>query len=44
MAIKVLGATEFEYGLQEGLTSVGYVAGALFMAQLQRPAADGQSG
>ena len=33
MAIKVLGATEFEYGLQEGLTSVGYVAGALFMAR-----------
>lgn len=33
MAIKVLGATEFEYGLQEGLTSVGFVAGALFMAR-----------
>src|SRR5438093_457593 len=33
MAIKVLGATEFEYGLQEGLTSVGFVAGALFMAK-----------
>jgi DHA3 family macrolide efflux protein-like MFS transporter len=33
MAIKVLGGTEFEYGLQEGLTSVGYVAGALFMAK-----------
>jgi MFS transporter, DHA3 family, macrolide efflux protein len=33
MAIRVLGATEFEYGLQEGLTSVGYVAGALFMAK-----------
>jgi MFS family permease len=33
MAIKVLGATEFEYGLQEGLTSVGFVAGSLFMAR-----------
>ena len=33
MAIKVLGATEFEYGLQEGLTSVGFVVGALFMAR-----------
>jgi MFS family permease len=33
MAIKELGATEFEYGLQEGLTSVGFVAGALFMAR-----------
>ena len=33
MAIKVLGATEFEYGLQEGLTSVGFVLGSLFMAR-----------
>ncbi len=33
MAIKELGATEFEYGLQEGLTSVGFVAGSLFMAR-----------
>jgi MFS family permease len=33
MAIKVLGASEFEYGLQEGLTSVGFVAGSLFMAR-----------
>ena len=33
MAIKVLGGSEFEYGLQEGLTSVGFVAGALFMAR-----------
>ncbi len=28
MAIKVLGATEFEYGIQEGLTSVGFVVGS----------------
>jgi MFS family permease len=33
MAIRVLGATEFEYGLQEGLTSIGFVAGSLFMAR-----------
>jgi CRP-like cAMP-binding protein/sugar phosphate permease len=33
MAIKVLGATEFEYGIQEGLTSVGFVVGSLFMAR-----------
>jgi CRP-like cAMP-binding protein/sugar phosphate permease len=32
-SIEVLGATEFEYGLQEGLTSVGFVAGSLFMAR-----------
>jgi MFS family permease len=33
MAIKVLGGTEFEYGLQEGLTSIGFVIGSLFMAK-----------
>jgi CRP-like cAMP-binding protein len=33
MAIKVLGATEFEYGIQEALTSVGFVLGSLFMAK-----------
>jgi MFS family permease len=33
MAIRVLGATEFEYGIQEGLTSVGFVVGSLFMAR-----------
>lgn len=33
MAIKVLGGSEFEYGIQEGLTSVGFVAGSLFMAR-----------
>jgi MFS transporter, DHA3 family, macrolide efflux protein len=33
MAIDVLGASEFEYGIQEGLTSVGFVAGSLFMAR-----------
>jgi len=32
-AIKALHATEFEYGLQEGLTSVGFVLGSLLMAR-----------
>ena len=35
-SITVLGATEFEYGLQEGLTSVGFVIGSLFMARFSR--------
>ncbi|HYO44211.1 MAG TPA: MFS transporter [Candidatus Limnocylindrales bacterium] len=33
MAIKVLGGTEFQYGIQEALTSVGFVLGSLFMAK-----------
>ena len=33
MAIEVLDATEFEYGIQEGLTSIGFVVGSLFMAR-----------
>jgi MFS family permease len=32
-AIDVLKATEFEYGLQEGITSVGFVVGSLLMAR-----------
>ncbi len=32
-AFRILHATEFEYGLQEGLTSVGFVVGSLFMAR-----------
>ena len=31
-ALRALGATEFEYGLQEGLTSIGFVIGSLLMA------------
>lgn len=31
-ALDVLHASEFEYGLQEGLTSVGFVVGSLVMA------------
>ena len=33
MAIRVLGANDAQYGLQEGLTSVGFVVGSLFMAR-----------
>jgi MFS family permease len=33
MSIRVLDGTEFEYGLQEGLTSVGFVIGSFFMAR-----------
>ncbi len=32
-AFEVLGAGEFEYGVQEGLTSVGFVIGSLLMAK-----------
>ena len=35
-SIEVLGATEFEYGIQEGLTSVGFVVGSLLMARFSR--------
>ncbi len=35
-SIEELHATEFEYGLQEGLTSVGFVVGSLFMARFSR--------
>ena len=33
MAIRELNGTEFEYGLQEGLTSVGFVIGSFLMAR-----------
>src|SRR3989304_4818348 len=33
-ALNALKATEFEYGLQEGLTSIGFVVGSLFMAKV----------
>lgn len=32
-ALEILKATEFEYGLQEGITSVGFVLGSLMMAR-----------
>jgi len=41
-AIKILGATEFEYGLQEGLTSVGFVASSLLMAKYADRLREGQ--
>jgi DHA3 family macrolide efflux protein-like MFS transporter len=41
-AIRALGATEFEYGLQEGLTSVGFVVGSLLMANLADRWREGQ--
>ena len=33
MSLRELDATEFEYGLQEALTSVGFVIGSFFMAR-----------
>ena len=33
-ALTVLKATEFEYGLQEGLTSIGFVVASLLMAKV----------
>ena len=33
-ALNALQATEFEYGLQEGLTSIGFVIGSLLMAKI----------
>jgi MFS family permease len=41
MAIKVLGASELEYGIQEGVTSIGFVIGSLFMARYAHKLYDG---
>jgi DHA3 family macrolide efflux protein-like MFS transporter len=41
MAIRVLGGTEFEYGLQEGLTSVGFVVGSFLFAKIGDRLAEG---
>jgi MFS family permease len=41
-AVRALHATEFEYGLQEGLTSVGFVIGSLAMARLADRLREGQ--
>lgn len=41
-AITALHATEFEYGIQEGLTSVGFVVGSLLMARLSDRLREGQ--
>lgn len=42
MAIKELHATTFEYGLQEGLTSVGFVISSLLMAKYADRLREGQ--
>ena len=39
MSLRELDATEFEYGLQEGLTSVGFVIGSLLHGALLGPPA-----
>ncbi|MDX1617056.1 MAG: MFS transporter, partial [Candidatus Promineifilaceae bacterium] len=41
-AIRALGADEFVYGIQEGLTSVGFVLGSLLMAKLADRLREGQ--
>ncbi len=41
-ATRALKATEFEYGLQEGLTSVGYVISSLLMASILSRWREGQ--
>ncbi|MCJ7711301.1 MAG: MFS transporter, partial [Chloroflexi bacterium] len=41
-AITALQATEFEYGIQEALTSVGFVAGSLLMARYSDRLREGQ--
>lgn len=41
MAIKELHATEFEYGLQEGVTSIGFVMGSFLMARFGDRLAEG---
>ena len=41
-ALRALHATEFQYGLQEGLTSVGFVIGSLAMARLADRLREGQ--
>jgi MFS family permease len=41
-ALRALHATQFEYGLQEGLTSVGFVIGSLAMARLADRLREGQ--
>jgi CRP-like cAMP-binding protein len=33
-AVRALNASEFEYGIQEGMTSIGFVVGSLLMANI----------
>jgi CRP-like cAMP-binding protein len=41
-SIRELGATEFQYGIQEGLTSVGFVVSSLIMAAIFDRMREGQ--
>ncbi len=41
-SIRALNANTFQYGLQEGFTSVGFVVGSLVLAQLVRRLREGQ--
>ena len=41
-ALRVLGATEFEYGLLEGGNAVGFVVGSVLMARLSDRCREGQ--
>jgi len=41
-ALKALGASEFEYGVQEAVTSVGFVIGSLWMARVSDRLREGQ--
>jgi CRP-like cAMP-binding protein/predicted MFS family arabinose efflux permease len=41
-AIRALEASEFEFGIQEGLTSIGFVIGSLLMAQVADRWREGQ--
>ena len=41
-ALKALGATEFEYGIQEGMTSIGFVIGSLLLARFADDLREGQ--
>lgn len=41
-ALRALGATEFEYGIQEAMTSVGFVVGSFLMARLADRWREGQ--
>jgi len=41
-ALRALNATEFEYGVQEALTSIGFVVGSLLMARLGERLREGQ--
>jgi CRP-like cAMP-binding protein len=41
-ALRALGATEFEYGIQEAMTSIGFVVGSFLMARLADRWREGQ--